>query len=143
MNISLQERLNAGKVILEEIDSELGNMAGKVPEELLDYLQETVGRKNDFGNWLTTLEARQEVFSHMQGLENNADREGRVPYQGKKIPFQIVRFIDTQAYVGSIPDGVMIYHGEGDPVALLKWMGRVWAWSPEGCQESPRWIRGT
>ncbi len=32
---------------------------------------------------------------------------------------------------GSIPDGVMFHQGEGDPAALLKWMGRAWVWSPE------------
>ena len=37
-----------------------------------------------------------------------------------------------------IPDGVMFHLGEGDQVALLKWKGRAWAWSPEGYREGPR-----
>ncbi len=36
---------------------------------------------------------------------------------------------------GSIPGGVMFHQGEGDPVALPKWEGRVWAWSLAGYQE--------
>ncbi len=41
-----------------------------------------------------------------------------------------------------IPDGVMFHQGEGDPVALLKWKGRAWAWSPEGYEEGPRMDQG-
>ena len=41
-----------------------------------------------------------------------------------------------------IPDGVMFHQGEGNPVAMLKWMGRAWAWSPEGYGEGPRMDQG-
>ena len=43
---------------------------------------------------------------------------------------------------GSIPDGVMFHQGEDDPVAQLKWKGRVWAWSPEGYRDGTRMDQG-
>ena len=41
------------------------------------------------------------------------------------------------ATFGSIPDGVMFHQGKDDTVALLKWKGQVWAWSPEGYLKLP------
>ncbi len=41
------------------------------------------------------------------------------------------------ATFGSIPDGLMYHRGEGYQVALLKWRGRAWVWSPETCQGGP------
>ena len=43
---------------------------------------------------------------------------------------------------GSFPDGVMFHLLEGDPGALLKWKGRVCAWTPERYQEGPRMDQG-
>ena len=43
---------------------------------------------------------------------------------------------------GFIPDGVMFHRGENDPVALLKWKGRAWGWSPEGYRAGPRMDQG-
>ena len=37
--------------------------------------------------------------------------------------------------------GVMFHQGEGDQAALLKWEGRVWAWTPKGAGNAPGWIR--
>ena len=46
------------------------------------------------------------------------------------------------ATFGSIPDGVMFHQGEDDTVALLKWKGQVWAWSPEAYREGTRSNQG-
>ncbi len=43
---------------------------------------------------------------------------------------------------GSIPDGVMFHLLEARQTALLKWMGLVWVWSPEGYVEVPQMDQG-
>jgi hypothetical protein len=39
---------------------------------------------------------------------------------------------------GSTPDGVMFHLLEARQTALLKWMGLVWAWSPDGYGKGPQ-----
>jgi hypothetical protein len=53
-----------------------------------------------------------------------------------------VKLTFTATY-GSIPYGGMFHQGEGDQAALLKWQGRVWAWTPKGAGNAPGWIRGS
>ncbi len=82
-----------------------------------------------------------EAWATVQGLDTGTVKAGdmdkvlhpeRVAGQGKH------RYKPTfTATFGSIPDGVMFHVGEGHQVALLKWKGRAWVWSPEGYGGGP------
>lgn len=99
MTTSLQTRLSSSKELLTDVLSALGRNPGKLPTGAEDAYREFIDARASIDYWLALLDARKEAWGFIDGLEDEVDGHGRVPFGKSRASFQAARFLGVQSYL--------------------------------------------